>query len=108
MDSSSITRDEVEAVLDAQVRPLLATHGGAVEIASLSPSGSVGIRLLGACVGCPAANYSMRDIVRKELMLADDRVSEVVLVSSSSEALMAEARGLLHRGNRRVPLRLSA
>lgn len=90
-------RQVVEAALDARVRPALAAHGGAVEIDDISPEGVVGVRLLGACVGCPAADYSMQDLVRRELLGAVPGITDVVLVGSVSDDLLAQALVFLHR-----------
>ncbi|MDO5092042.1 MAG: NifU family protein [Propionibacteriaceae bacterium] len=92
-------RPLVEAALDARVRPALAAHGGAVEIDDISPEGVVGVRLLGACVGCPAADYSMQDLVRRGLLGAVEGITDVVLVGSVSDDLLAQALVFLRRNN---------
>ncbi|MHA6512818.1 NifU family protein [Tessaracoccus sp. Z1128] len=99
---------EIEAVLDARVRPALRQHGGAIEIEALDEAGVLGVRLLGACVGCPAADLSMQQLVREELLGVVTGLSDVVLVGSVSDDLLGQARHLLQRGSRRVPLRLTA
>ena len=90
-------RQAVEATLDAHVRPALAVYGGAVAIDDISPEGVVAVRLLGACVGCPAADYSMQDLVRRELLDALNGVTDVVLAGSVSDDLLAQALVFLRR-----------
>lgn len=100
--------DQVEAVLDARVRPALRSHGGSIEVEELSAAGVLGIRLLGACVGCPAADLSMQYLVREELLGTIDWLTDVVLVGSVSDDLLGQARRLMHRSPGGVPLRLIA
>lgn len=97
---------EVERVLDDRVRPALRSHGGSIEIEKLDEAGVLGVRLLGACVGCPAADLSMQAIVREGLLGVVDGITDVVLVASVSEDLINQARQLMRRTAGRVPLRL--
>ena len=46
--------EDIEAVLDEHVRPLLRTHGGEMEIIEVE-DGVVRFKLKGKCAGCPAA-----------------------------------------------------
>lgn len=108
MPTQELIARQVEAALDAHVRPALASHGGAVEVDEINADGVVGVRLLGACVGCPAADYSMQDLVRRALLREVDAVTDVVLVGSISEDLISQARSLMGRGHHRVPLTLIA
>ncbi len=101
--------EQIEEVLDARVRPYLRSHGGAVEIRELDDAGVLGVRLLGACAGCPAADLSMHSVVREELLGSVAGLTDVVAVSGVSEELLAQARWLMNRGSgRTVPLRLIA
>ena len=59
-------QERIEAALDS-VRPYLASHGGNVELVSLTPPDSVEIRLLGACDGCPAAGLTLSEGVEKAI-----------------------------------------
>nr|WP_300152132.1 NifU family protein [Propionicimonas sp.] len=99
---------EIEEILDARVRPTLGLHGGAIEIEALDDAGVLGVRLLGSCVGCPAADLSMEHYVRSELLGVVEGLTDVVLVASVSEDLLAQARLLLRHSPRRVPLQLIA
>ncbi len=58
-------RTRVEEALD-EVRPYMASHGGAVELVSLE--GDVArLRLLGACHGCPASRQTLEQAVHDAL-----------------------------------------
>jgi Fe-S cluster biogenesis protein NfuA len=55
--------DRVEAALD-QVRPLLSSHGGDVELLELDEeAGAVRLRLLGSCDGCPSSAVTLQSAV---------------------------------------------
>lgn len=97
--------DEIETVIDARVRPALRAHGGEIRVDTLKDDGVLCVRLLGACVGCPAADLSMRSIVREEL-LSVEGLTDVVLVGSVSDELLAQAHWLLSRERGGIPLKL--
>ena len=50
--------EDIEAVLDEHVRPLLRTHGGEMEIIEVE-DGVVRFKLKGKCAGCPAADLTI-------------------------------------------------
>ncbi len=58
--------ERLEDALDT-VRPYLESHGGNVELVSVSPPDTVEIRLLGACDGCPASSLTLREGVEKAI-----------------------------------------
>jgi Fe-S cluster biogenesis protein NfuA len=51
--------DRVQAVLDAEVNPVIAAHGGRVTLAGVD-QGWVQIRLEGGCQGCSLAEVTIR------------------------------------------------
>lgn len=98
--------DDVEAIIEARVRPVLRLHGGEIQIDSLNEDGVLGVRLMGACVGCPAADLSMQSVVRHELLGAVEGIRDVVLVGSVSDSLLSQARQLLGHRGAGVPIKL--
>src|SRR3954454_10986498 len=48
----------VELALDS-VRPYLGSHGGDVELLAVSDDGTVRLRLLGSCDGCPSSSVTL-------------------------------------------------
>jgi Fe-S cluster biogenesis protein NfuA len=46
--------ETIELVLDSAVRPFLDSHGGDVQVASVSDDGVVTLKFAGACSSCPA------------------------------------------------------
>ena len=59
--------EELEAVLDEYVRPLLRTHGGDMEVISVE-DGLMRFRLKGKCAGCPAADLTTEELIQSEVL----------------------------------------
>jgi Fe-S cluster biogenesis protein NfuA len=67
----------VEGAL-AQVRPLLASHGGDVELLDIDERASaVRLRLLGSCDGCPSSAVTLQTAVERAITEA---APEIVLI----------------------------
>jgi len=49
------------------LRPTIQRDGGDVELVEVTPAGVVRIRLLGACVGCPSAEMTLRYGIEQNL-----------------------------------------
>jgi Fe-S cluster biogenesis protein NfuA len=58
----------VLAVLDTQVRPLLAVHGGGVDLIDVTPEGEVRLAFVGACCGCSLKSVTYALGIRQKLM----------------------------------------
>lgn len=59
-------QERVEAALQS-VRPSLASHGGDVELVSVTPPDGVAIRLVGSCDGCSSAELTLSAGVEKAI-----------------------------------------
>ncbi len=60
-------RRDVERVLD-EIRGSLSMHGGDIELLGVdADTGTVTVRLLGACSGCPMADMTVATIVEETL-----------------------------------------
>jgi len=69
---------DVEKVLE-DVRESLALHGGDIELLGVDPeTGTVTVRLLGTCVGCPMADMTIATIVEETLREQVPGVRKVV------------------------------
>jgi len=72
-------REAVEKTLNEKIRPLLQSHGGDVELVDVDiKSGTVTVRLAGACAGCPSARLTLRAGVERLLREAVPEVKEVL------------------------------
>jgi Fe-S cluster biogenesis protein NfuA/nitrite reductase/ring-hydroxylating ferredoxin subunit len=69
-------QEKVEEAL-ASVRPMLAAHGGDVELVRVVPPDTVEVRFLGSCDGCPASQLTFVAGVKKAI---EERCPELVNV----------------------------
>ena len=71
---------EVEALLDQQVNPAVAAHGGHIA-ADRVESGVVYLRMSGGCQGCAASAATLRQGVERMLRAALPQIGEIVDVT---------------------------
>ena len=50
--------EEIEEVVETEINPQLAMHGGGCEVIDFT-EGVLTIRLLGGCAGCPASRMTL-------------------------------------------------
>ncbi len=86
--------EEIEAVLDEYVRPLLRTHGGDMEVLSVE-DGVLRFKLKGKCSGCPAADLTTEELIQGEVTEHLPSIRQVVLVQETSQELIDQARAIL-------------
>lgn len=89
-------KQEIEAVLDEYVRPLLRTHGGNLEVLSVE-DGVVRFKLLGHCAGCPAADLTNEELIQAELTQRVPGVTRAVMVQEVNQELLEQARAMMGR-----------
>jgi nitrite reductase/ring-hydroxylating ferredoxin subunit/Fe-S cluster biogenesis protein NfuA len=70
--------EQVEAAL-ASIRPMLASHGGDVELVKVAPP-AIEVRFMGACDGCPASALTFHAGVKKAVQDACPQITEIVQV----------------------------
>ena len=73
-------RAEIEKVLNEQVRPMLSTHGGGVELVEVTDDGIVKVKLTGGCCGCPSAQMTITSVVENALKAKVPQVKKVEAV----------------------------
>lgn len=86
----------IEEALDKYVRPLLAAHGGNLEVLRVE-EGIVYFQMKGACAGCSAADLTSEDLVNRELANHVPGFRKAVLERQVSQDLIDQARSILHR-----------
>ncbi|MBB6275918.1 NifU family protein [Porphyromonas circumdentaria] len=92
----SLSFDAVQAVLEQQVNPLLASHGGGVKLCSISPEGDIRVTFKGACATCPSMRETLDELVEGTLQGAfPEEKFRVIAVLDMDEELLNEARALL-------------
>jgi Fe-S cluster biogenesis protein NfuA/nitrite reductase/ring-hydroxylating ferredoxin subunit len=70
--------ERVEAALEG-VRPMLASHGGDVELVKVNPP-QVEVRFIGSCDGCPASALTFHAGVKKAVQEACPEITNIVQV----------------------------
>jgi Fe-S cluster biogenesis protein NfuA len=87
--------------LEARIRgaldkcaPYMASHGGAVELLSISDDGAVHLRLEGSCHGCPSSRVTMQTSLEQEIYAAAPEVTSIE-VEGLVEAPPAEPGGFV-------------
>jgi len=73
-------KEQVEEALK-KVRPMLQRDGGDVELVSVDETGTVKVRLRGACGACPMSTMTLKMGVEKFLKEQIPDVKEVVQVA---------------------------
>lgn len=58
---------QVSAVLE-RIRPAVQSDGGDLELVGIRGDGTVLIKLLGACVGCPSSQMTLQMGIERNLM----------------------------------------
>ena len=71
-------QDKVEEILD-KVRPILERDGGNVELVGVD-GGTVKVKLVGACAGCPLSQLTLKNGIERILKQEIPDVKEVVSV----------------------------
>lgn len=90
------TIKQIEAVLDANVRPALAEHQGNVIVQSLEDN-VLKVRLTGKCSGCPAAHSTNEELIAAEVRSAFPAIRDVILVEELNPELLDMAHKILSR-----------
>ena len=72
------TREEVEKALD-EVRPMLMSDGGNVELIDVNDEGVVLVKLQGSCSGCPSATITLKQGIER---IVKEKVPGVTAVES--------------------------
>ena len=86
---------EIQTVLEEEIRPKLALHGGDIRVLSVE-DGVVRFELLGQCSGCPSASITTEELIRSVLAEAVPQVKDVVLVERVNKDLVAQAKAILN------------
>ncbi|MCK4303483.1 MAG: NifU family protein [Candidatus Eisenbacteria sp.] len=74
-----IDKETVADVIDKEIRPGLASHGGGIDLIDIKQK-KVFVRLTGACGGCPMATMTLKMGVERVLKDAIPEIEEVVSV----------------------------
>src|SRR5581483_3381429 len=73
--------ERIERALEG-IRPMLASHGGDVELVRVAPP-AIEVRFIGACDGCPASQLTFHAGVKKAVEDACPEITEVLQVKGA-------------------------
>jgi nitrite reductase/ring-hydroxylating ferredoxin subunit/Fe-S cluster biogenesis protein NfuA len=94
-----IVRDPLEhrvrAALDA-VAPMLAEHGGGVELVALLPPDAVELRLTGSCQSCPASGQTLSEGVERSIREHAPEIVNIRQVRGSLATRSADGSAPIH------------
>ena len=88
--------DEIKKVIQEKVQPYLMAHEGDLEVISYEDE-ICKVKFLGKCAGCPAAELTMEDVIKREVIQALPEVKDVVLIDDISQDMLDFARHLLQK-----------
>ncbi len=82
----AVMREEVEATIEV-IRPALRADGGDIVLVDVDElTGLVSVELIGACVGCPSSNQTLKAGVERIMRDRVDGVTAVVNVADVEAA----------------------
>lgn len=72
---------KIEELLEKEVRPALASHGGGVELVDVD-NNKVYLKLTGGCQGCAGARATMKNGIERVIKAHYPEIEEVVDVTN--------------------------
>ena len=87
--------DNIQRILEEDVRPALMAHEGDVELISYE-SQVVKVKLHGKCSGCPSAYLTTEELIAAKIKEKMPEVKDVVLVPEVNPDLLDFARRILN------------
>ena len=94
-----IVRDPLEVrVREAleSVAPMLAEHGGGVELISLQPPDTVEVRLTGSCQSCPSSGQTLSEGVERAIKERAPEIVRVLQVHRAAATTLADGAAPIH------------
>ena len=70
-------QDKIKDLIDQKINPMLASHGGGVELVKIE-GGKVFVKLQGGCRGCSGARMTIKNGVERLIREEYPEISEVV------------------------------
>ena len=75
-----MNKEKIKQVID-KIRPQLQMDGGDVEIVSIDDDGTVKLRLMGHCAGCPYSTQTVKMGIERALKQFVPEVKQVISVN---------------------------
>jgi len=74
-----LDKEKIKTVIE-KIRPQLQMDGGDVELVSIEDDGTVKVRLMGHCAGCPMSQQTVKFGIERALKTHIPEVKEVISV----------------------------
>jgi len=87
--------DKVERVLDQYVRPKLKEHYGNIIVTRIEGD-VVYVKMTGQCASCASAQYTVEDVVKKELMQRLPEIRDVTIDTFNKDLFQFAKKILNH------------
>ncbi|MGE1061458.1 NifU family protein [Megasphaera paucivorans] len=91
---SNITMQDIESLLENEIRPILAKHNGDIIINDYTDN-ILRIRLTGQCSGCPSASLTTEEIISAKVKEHFPEIKDVILITGVSDDLLMQAKALM-------------
>jgi len=75
------TKEKIQYLIDAQINPGVAEHGGSVQVVDVK-DGGVYVRLYGGCQGCGAADFTLKQGIETIVKRAVPEIQQVIDVTN--------------------------
>jgi Fe-S cluster biogenesis protein NfuA len=86
------TKEKVQYLIDAQINPGVAEHGGSVQVVDVKDD-SVYLRLHGGCQGCGAADFTLKQGIETIVKRAVPEIQQIIDLTNHSAGLNPYYRG---------------
>jgi Fe-S cluster biogenesis protein NfuA len=86
------TREKVQYLIDAEINPGVAEHGGSVQVVDVRDD-SVYLRLHGGCQGCGAADFTLKQGIETIVKRAVPEIQQIIDLTNHSAGLNPYYRG---------------
>lgn len=86
------TREKVQYLIDAQINPGVAEHGGSVQVVEVKDD-SVYVRLHGGCQGCSAADFTLKQGIETIVKRAVPEIQQIIDLTNHEAGLNPYYRG---------------
>jgi Fe-S cluster biogenesis protein NfuA len=80
------TREKVQYLIDTQINPGVAEHGGSVQVVDVK-NDSVYLKLHGGCQGCGAADFTLRQGIEAIVKRAVPEIQQIIDLTNHSEGM---------------------
>ncbi len=80
------TQEKIQYLIDAQINPGVAEHGGSVQVVEVNDD-KVYLRLHGGCQGCSAADFTLKQGIEAIVKRAVPEIQQVIDLTNHSAGL---------------------